>query len=134
MSLPAGAHLGPYEIVSHRDRCCGHRYSRRGDLWSIYPVDGGASEPVRGLQPSDTPVRWTQDGDSLVVLVHDEIPARLERVSLRDAGRLTLFSIVPTDRTGVVNIDAAEISGDEKYYAYNYRQIDASLFLIEGAK
>ena len=105
-----------------------------GNSWSIYPVDGGASEPVRGLKTSDTPVRWTEGGDSLVVLVHDEIPARLERVSLHEGGRHTLFSIVPTDRTGVLNIDAAVISGDEKYYAYNYRQIDASLFLIEGAK
>lgn len=102
--------------------------------WQLYPVEGGAPTAVPGVQAGDTAVRWSAAGRSIVVLVGNQIPARFERISLLDGRRQLLFSIAPADRTGVVNFEISSVSEDEKYYAYTYRQIDASLFLVDNEK
>jgi hypothetical protein len=37
------------------------------DVSTIYRIDNGSAEPVRGLQAGEQPVRWTEDGHGLLV-------------------------------------------------------------------
>lgn len=101
--------------------------------WSFYPFDGGAPVPAKGMQPTDVAVRFSADGQAIIVLVNG-VPGRLERVDVADGRRKLLLTLAPPDRTGVVNTDAAYLSDDERYYVYSARHMESSLFEIEGAR
>jgi len=100
--------------------------------YSVYPIVGGAPQPVPGLTEADTLAQWSTDGRSVLVYRRAEIPCRLERVDLA-TGRRTLFKeFAPADRTGLLSMREIFVTDDLRSYAYTaYYQV-SSLFVSEN--
>jgi hypothetical protein len=126
---PEGTHLG---TLSPDGKLV---LARRSDgSWAIYPVEGGASQPVSGLMALEEVIRWSTDGQSVYVFNPREIPSRVERCSLA-TGRRDLAMLLGTEnRNGLTRVVAASIADDPRVYAYScYRHL-SSLFVVEGAR
>jgi len=102
-----------------------------GGLPRRYPVDGGESLEIPGVEKGEVPVQWTHDGD-LFVFRSGELPARVWRVDL-DSGERTLWGeIAPSDPAGVFGIDYLAIAPDGVSYVYSYRRLLSTLNVFEG--
>jgi Tol biopolymer transport system component len=97
----------------------------------LVPSIGGTPRPVPGLKGSESPIKWTADGRSLLVFAQ-ELPARVFRLDLETARRSLWKEISPPDTAGVQIINAFKITPDELGYAYSYDRRLSDLYLVEG--
>lgn len=110
--------------------------AKAADGWRLFPLNGGESVPVRGdIRPNVSGViRWSADGRALIVLENTSTPAQLLRLDPFTGVSKKLVELAPRDSAGVLRVDAAWLSDDEKYYAYTARVSQGSLFMIAGAR
>ena len=102
---------------------------------TIYPLDGsGAPRPVEGLEPGDTPLRFSRDGRSLFVRRRGVLPLRIDQLDLVGGRSTPLREVAPLDRAGVIGISAVLVSDDGSSYAYTYHRLLSELYLVEGLK
>jgi len=90
------------------------------------------SEPLP--TPRDGVIRWSPDGCSLLVVVTEEVPARVERLEVATGKREPLRTIGPADLAGVLNVGPLVFANDRESYAYACCRIVSHLFLVEGAR
>jgi hypothetical protein len=100
---------------------------------TLYPLDGGASREVAGLEPGMEPLRFSVDGRSLLVARPRETPLRIYRVDLTTGRRALVHELVPPDPAGVSS-DLVVVTPDGRGYAYTYRQVFHNLYLVDGLK
>jgi Tol biopolymer transport system component len=100
----------------------------------VFSLAGGAPRPIPGLSADDEISRWTEDGRSLYVFRHGELPAKVVRLNLATGKREPWKELLPTDPAGVVTITPILLTPDGKTYAYSYPRILSQLFLGEGLK
>jgi len=100
---------------------------------SIYPVDGGAPVPVRGVEPEDVPVQWTPDGKSLLV-GRREVPTRIFTLDVATGQRKLFRSFSPADPTGLFSNAPPQFSRDLRAYVYTYQRITSDLYIVDGLK
>jgi eukaryotic-like serine/threonine-protein kinase len=107
-----------------------------GSRFALYPVAGGESRPIPGLQPREIPLRWSGDGRSLFVRVPDEtpLPVRIVRLDLATGRREPWLSIAPLDPAGVSSIADIMLSADGRGYTYTYGRRLGDLYLVEGLR
>jgi serine/threonine protein kinase len=98
---------------------------------TLFRVDGGAPQVVRGLDPGMTFVQWSPDARSLFVSDH-RIPATVWRVDLAGGQKTAVLRLVPADPSGVYDLSRIALSRDGKTYAYNYRRVLSMLLVIDG--
>jgi len=101
---------------------------------AMYPIEGGESKPLTGVNPDDMILRWSSTGDALFVTGADAGGGDREvvRVDLRTGARTSWVRIVPADRAGVVRIQGTVISADGNRYAYSVLRILRQLFIVTG--
>ena len=99
-----------------------------------YPAAGGEGRPIPGTTPDDAVIRWSRDGDSILVCRGGEIPLRVDRVSLSTGQRQFVRNIGPPDLSGVTLIYPPFVSSDEQSVAYSFRRSITHLFLVEGTR
>jgi len=97
-----------------------------------FSTQGAAPVPVKGLEPLDLLIRWSQDGKSLFVFNRDGLPARIHRVDLATGKRTPVREIMPANPSGMAGILTFVMTGDGQRLAYNYVRKLSDLFLIEG--
>ncbi len=119
-------------VVSPDGKLIAARAAGRG--FSIYPLDGGTVRPVPWVQPDETVISWSADGRALLVSRLAEIPARVEWLDLASGRRELFREIAPRERTGVLSLLDAWVSGDGRSYAYTYYRQVSHLFLVEGMR
>jgi hypothetical protein len=100
----------------------------------LYPLGGGAPQPLRGILPGEQPLRWSEDGAWLYVYTPGAFPARVDRVRLSDGHRERWKDLVPGDAAGVTFIRAPLITPDGKHYVYSYARVLSELFLVRGIR
>jgi hypothetical protein len=100
----------------------------------IYPVDGGPPRDVPGATPDDGVVRWSLDGNSILVASVWDVPAHIEKLDLSTGRREPFATLGPTDLTGVLQIGPIVIGDDGRSHAYTDRRIASHLFLMTGAR
>ncbi|MEP6994387.1 MAG: protein kinase [Acidobacteriota bacterium] len=101
---------------------------------AVYPIDPGEPRPVPGLQPEDTPLRWTAAGKSIFVYRPSAPPLRVELVDIQ-TGRRTLWKEIRlTDSSGVDQVGPIVIAPDGNSYVYSYRRSLDELYLATGMK
>ena len=106
-----------------------------GQAYGLAPLEGGPSEPIRGLEPSDEPLRWAADGRSLFIgSAKDFFPARVYRLDLATGRRELWKEFMPGDPTGITNIGPSSISADGKTILFGYGHILSDLYVAEGLK
>jgi eukaryotic-like serine/threonine-protein kinase len=100
--------------------------------WCLYPVTGGEPRPIAGIEPGESPVRWSADGRFLYVRgSRFQLPLTLSRVELATGRRETIRELGPVDRAGVTSIADVFVTPDGKTCVYHYLRTLADLYLVE---
>ncbi len=106
-----------------------------GQPYGLTPLEGGPSQPIRGLEPTDDPLGWAADGRALFFASSkDFFPARVYRLDLATGRRELWKEFMPGDPTGITNIGPASISADGKTIVFGYSHILSDLYVAEGLK
>ncbi len=107
-----------------------------GQGFGLAPLDGGGpSVPIRGLEPTDDPLRWAADGRSLFFSSSkDFFPARVYRLDLATGRRELWKEFMPSDPTGLTNIGPSAISADGKTILFGYSHTLSDLYVAEGLR
>ncbi|HSB37142.1 MAG TPA: protein kinase, partial [Thermoanaerobaculia bacterium] len=107
-----------------------------GQGYGLAPLDGGGpSTPIRGLEPTDQPLRWSADGRSLFLgSSKDFFPARVYRLDLTTGSREVWKEFMPGDPTGITSISPADISADGKTILFGYGHTLSDLYIAEGLR
>jgi serine/threonine protein kinase/Tol biopolymer transport system component len=100
----------------------------------LYPVAGGAPQPVSGIESKQVPIRWAADGRSLYVYKREELPARVYRLDLSTGHKELWKELMPSDTAGVEFIPTILLTPDGKTYAYSYYRLLSDLYLVDGLK
>jgi eukaryotic-like serine/threonine-protein kinase len=101
--------------------------------WGWYPVAGGAPQSAPGLTGDDGPasvVGWSADGRAFFVHTGTEVPARVDRIDIKTGQRTLLKELGPADVTGLATFDPLTVSHDGSQYAYRYRKVLSTLFVV----
>jgi hypothetical protein len=100
---------------------------------ALFPVDGGPSRPLPGLDPGQLFVQWGEDGHSLYVNDSGR-PASIYKVDLSTGKKTLVLRLMPADPSGVINVNKVVVSRNGQAYAYNYVRILTNLLVVEGLK
>jgi hypothetical protein len=101
--------------------------------WGWYPAAGGAAQPAPGLTADDAPagiVGWSADGRALFMHTGTDVPARIDRIDVKTGRRTLLKELGPADLTGLGMFDPLTVSHDGSQYAYRYRKVLSTLFVV----
>jgi len=104
--------------------------------FSIYPIAGGRSRPIRGLDKSDIVLRWSSDGRSLFILRLALSTADVERFDFATGEHQTWRKLAPQDLAGVYSEPphSVHLSPDGMSYTYGVGRIMADLYLASGLR
>ena len=105
----------------------------RGPL-QIFPVAGGEPQPVKGSVPGDLPAAWSTDGRSLYIVTYTAPGARIDRLDLSTGQRTAWKTLMPADRSGLIDVGFVILSADTRAYVYSYRRQLSALFLADGLR
>jgi hypothetical protein len=106
----------------------------QGKGYSFYPVDGGPSKKVEGLQPGVSALQWTPDGKEVYIADGRQLPVQINRVDL-ESGKQTLWKeITPSDPSGIAGQINVLITPDGQSYAYTYRRVLSDLYVVPGLR
>lgn len=97
--------------------------------FELYPLDGGAPKPIKGLQPGETPVQFGASGKLYVW--NGAFPAHIMVVDLETGQRQPGAVLTPTDTALYGDVVATP---DGKWFAYHYHSAITNLFLAEGLR
>jgi serine/threonine protein kinase/Tol biopolymer transport system component len=100
----------------------------------LVPVDGGETQAVRGSQPGDTPLRWTQGGSALFIGKRGETSCPVWSLDIQTGTRTAWKTVGPSDLAGVVGVACPRIAADEQHYVFGYLRKLSDLFLVEHLK
>ncbi len=106
---------------------------RVGGGWSAFSVAGGNETSLVGLDSTDEVIRWSRDGQSLLVFAGRNVSPRIERFDMGSGQRTTIQELA-AGRAGVTSVWNAEISADEKSYAYTFDRSISVLYAVEGVR
>ena len=111
--------------------CSGDREGRV----RLYPIDGsGEARLLPGLEPGDTPLRWSRDGRYLFVRRRGEPQVRIERLDTATGRSEPWRMLAPADRTGLMGMSSVLVSEDGQAYAFSCQRLLSELYLAEGLR
>jgi hypothetical protein len=103
--------------------------------FALYPIGGGAPQPIPGLGVGDTPLRFSPDGASLYVLEPSESSNRVVRLDLASGRKTRWLNLAPPDTAGFWGSTSfVDITPDGRSYLYSYWRIVSDLFVVDGLK
>jgi len=100
----------------------------------LYPVGGGSSRAIPGMEPGEVPIKWGGEDNTLFVYRPGELPARIYRLDLNTGQRKLWHELMPPDPAGVEYVGPILPTPDGKAYVYGYRRLLSDLYLVEGLK
>ena len=77
-------------------------------------------------------MNFTSDGQGLLVLQGNAIPARVSRVNISTGEKQSLLELTPRDPAGVVGIDNLNMTRDGRAYVYGFVRRLCDLYVVEG--
>jgi len=106
----------------------------RDNKHALYPLAGGESLPVPGLQDNERVIRWAADGKSLYVYHDRELPLKIFRLNLSTGQRELLREITPADPAGRLGSVNVLLTPDGKGCVYAFNRHLSDLYLVRGLK
>jgi eukaryotic-like serine/threonine-protein kinase len=103
-----------------------------GGFW-LYPVEGGESRPIPGLQTGES-FAWTSDPRWLYVYRRKQSPVKVYRLNILTGQRQFFREITPPDLAGLHDISRIYFSADDRAYVYSYTRLLSELYLVMGLK
>jgi eukaryotic-like serine/threonine-protein kinase len=101
---------------------------------ALLPVEGGDPQLVPGSRPGDQLLRWTKNGQTLLLGARGETSCPVTQVDLQTGTRTPWKTFSPADTAGVVGAACPLISADEQHYVFGYTRNLSDLFLVEHLK
>ena len=90
--------------------------------------------PLPFLHANDRVFDWSTDGRAVYAHRWGAVPSAIERVDVQTGLRTVVHRLVPSDTTGVMAVQTASITPDERWYAYEYRVMTSRFFMVQGAR
>jgi Tol biopolymer transport system component len=100
---------------------------------ALFPANGGEPQVLPGLEPGLLFVQWGADGRSIYVR-DDQQPTSVQKVNLSTGQKTLILRLMPSDPSGVVNIQAVVLSPDGQAYAYSFRRLLSELLVVKDLK
>jgi len=100
----------------------------------LYPIGGGSSRAIPGMEPGEVPIRWGTEDNTLFVYRPGDLPAKVYRLDLVTGQRKPWRELMPPDPAGVEYVGPILPTPDGKAYVYGYRRLLSDLYLVEGLK
>ena len=102
---------------------------------TLYPLDGGDPRPIEGVSVPESPVQWSGDGQYLYLARFGEVPVPIDRFHIATKKREPWKQLAPTDRAGLVRIEAIALTRDGQSYAYSFNRVtNSDLYVVTGWK
>jgi serine/threonine protein kinase len=98
---------------------------------SLVQVEGGQPKFVAGSKPGDIPLRWTKDGQSLLIGIRSETESAVVRLNLQNGARTAWKTFSASDVAGLTGSSAPLLAADEEHYVFGYVRNLSDLFLVE---
>ncbi len=99
---------------------------------TLYPLGGGAPQPVSGIMSGDYAIRWTGDGRGLFVATSPG--GHVYRLD-PSTGRRELWRVpAPSDSAGFRGISTVQITPDGRSCFYALTREVSDLYLLEGLR
>jgi Tol biopolymer transport system component len=104
--------------------------------YQLWPLDGGPSVELEGLDVQDRPIQWSSDTQLIYVKGSDDFALRINRFDLPTGRSQLLTELVPSDLSGVIGVAGGRgqlaVTPDGQSYVYTYWTFARNLFLVEG--
>ena len=101
---------------------------------SIVSIEGGEPQLMHGSQPGDFPMRWTKDGQSVLLGPRGDTSCSVSRLDIQTGARSAAKTYGPTDVAGIVGVSCPNFADDEVHYVLGYTRSLSDLFLVEHLK
>jgi WD40-like Beta Propeller Repeat len=105
-----------------------------GGKLALYPIDGGAPQPLPAVDSSDRFIQWSQDGSTLYLVAGDRLPARVYKLNWKTGTKQPWREYGPPDATGVFYVGPVLLTPDGASAVYGLSRYLYSLQLLDGAK
>jgi hypothetical protein len=99
---------------------------------TLYRTDGSAATPANGFAADETPIGWTGDDRSLLLLT-DAAPRQLVAVDPVSGRRSVLRTIAPSN-PAFIGPTSVFVTPDGRSYVANYQRRVMTLFLVDKLK
>ncbi len=106
--------------------------ARNTQGFALYPIEGGAPQPVHGILAHEYPVQWDSSGTKVYVWDRT-FPAHVSLVDVRSGERKPWLNTMPPDPAGLLYADLF-LTPDGKSYAYRYRRVLSTLYVTDGLR
>src|SRR6202142_1342184 len=104
------------------------------DGFSLVSIEGGEPQLLRGSQPGDFPLRWTKDGQTVLIGPRGDTSCSVSRLDIQSGARSAAKIYGPTDIAGIVGVACPSFADDEVHYVLGYTRSLSDLFLVEHLK
>jgi serine/threonine protein kinase/Tol biopolymer transport system component len=101
---------------------------------SMFSINGGEPRVLPGGLPGEAPLRWSKDGNSLLVGARGETSCVVSQLNIQTGARTPWKKVSPSDVAGVSGVGCPRIAGDEEHYVFGYTRNLSDLFLVEHLK
>jgi hypothetical protein len=101
---------------------------------SLYRIEGGDEQMLRGAAPGDVPIQWSADGRFMFVRGAPRLPANIYRLELSTGHRELWKQVSTIDAAGLLGVGPIMITSDGKSHVYGIRRNIDKLYLVEGLK
>ncbi len=113
----------------------GSRVIARGEdgVPAFFRVSDGAHEPVPGLRPGESPIRFSEDGRALLVARGNGLPWVVERMDIATGRRTPAVEIRAREAAGL-RLSIIDVTPDARHYVHSYSRLLTDLFVVKGLK
>jgi len=113
----------------------GSRVIARGQdgLPTFFRVSDGAHEPVPGLRPGESPIRFAEDGRALLVARGNGLPWVVERMDIATGRRTPALEVRAREVAGL-RLSIVDVTPDGRHYVHSYSRLLTDLFIVKGLR
>ena len=97
----------------------------------LFPVVGGAPQPIPGAADDEYPLAWSPDGRNVYLTRGATPPYHVERLELA-TGHRTPWKDIAASQTAGVRISQLAMSPDGSAFVHSYSQLLSNLYFIDG--
>jgi hypothetical protein len=102
---------------------------------ALFPIGGGESRPIAGLDRGDQPIEWTQDGNALFVYQETrDLPVSIYRYEFATRKKALWKVLTPADPGARGLVGRLRMTPDGRSYAYVYERYLSDLYLVDGLR
>jgi eukaryotic-like serine/threonine-protein kinase len=100
----------------------------------LLPLTGGEPRAIPGVEITDGPIQWSEDGHSLYMFHFGALPSTVERVDVATGRRTPWKALAPADLAGVHGITVVRMTRDTRVCLYSYLRTFSDLYVVQGLK